>query len=310
VWYVGQPTTATGVTGNTYTLNTTTAGILIYTVVDSATTTGCKDMSASNVLTVTVTVNDLPTPPVLTAPTGTNNAYCQGLPTPLTVNSGTSTAVWYSNNTVVNLGSTYTPPANLPAGTYTYSVIDSVAVPGGCTSGSQLANTTTLTVTVYPTPSLNLTGAALDTAACGQLNGGVHNISAANVSNGTLPYTYQWYNATTGLPIAGAIAPSLTGQPAGNYSLQVTDANGCVATNSGGPTTFSVPAIAQPTALFSTTPSPATGSVPLNVVFTNQSVNIDTTKTTYVWIFGDNNTGGIAHDTSHTYTATGTYTVT
>ncbi|HKC67193.1 MAG TPA: gliding motility-associated C-terminal domain-containing protein, partial [Bacteroidia bacterium] len=496
VWYVGQPITATGVTGNTYTASTTTAGTTIYTVVDSATATGCKDTSASNALTVTVTVNPTPPPPTYSVPTGPNTAYCQDSPTTMSVNSGTATAVWYLNNTVVNVGSTYTPPANLPAGTYVYNVIDSIPIPGGCTSGSPgsggsiaitvtvnptpppptysvptgpntaycqgspttmsvnsgtatavwyLNNTvvnvgstytppanlpagtyvynvmdsipipggctsgspssggaltitvtvnptppppiitaptgtnnaycqgsptpltvnsststavwyyngsvvnigssftppaatytpgtyvfnvidsiptvggctssapnagTVITLTVYPTPTVNVAGAIKDTATCGQINGGVHGISSSNVTSGTAPYSFAWINTSVSSTDTVSHSATLGNQPAGTYNLVVTDANGCVANTTGGSSTFTVPAIAQPTALISTTPSPATGAAPLNVVFTNQSINVDSTKTVYVWIFGDNNTGGIAHDTSHTYTSTGSYTAT
>ena len=42
---------------------------------------------------------------------------------------------------------------------------------------------------------------------------------------GTAPYTYQWNN--------GAVTDSITGLSAGNYSVVVTDANGCFLTKSG-----------------------------------------------------------------------------
>lgn len=42
---------------------------------------------------------------------------------------------------------------------------------------------------------------------------------------GNAPYTYQWSN--------GAITDSITGLTAGNYSVAVTDANGCTVTKSG-----------------------------------------------------------------------------
>ena len=45
---------------------------------------------------------------------------------------------------------------------------------------------------------------------------------------GNAPYTYQWSN--------GAITDSITGLTAGNYSVAVTDANGCTVTKSGNVT--------------------------------------------------------------------------
>jgi gliding motility-associated-like protein len=257
------------------------------------------------VLSVTVTVNALPPTPTYSLPTGPDTAYCQGLPLPLSVNSGTATAVWYYNGAVVNTGSTYTPPANLPPGNYTYSIIDSNTVTG-CTNMSQSLNTFTIGVTVYPTPTVNVSGATLDSAQCGQPSGGVTGLTNGSVSSGTAPYTFQWTNTSTGAVVSNS--PTLSGQPAGNYSLQVTDANGCVAATSGGSSTFTVPAIAQPTASFSTTPSPGVGPVPLHVTFTNQSANV-TSSTNYIWVFGDG-TGAIVKDTSHVYSNVGTYTVT
>ena len=54
-------------------------------------------------------------------------------------------------------------------------------------------------------------------------NGGNDGSATAIVSGGTPAYTYQW------LP-SGGNGPTATGLPAGCYTLQVTDMNGCVAT--------------------------------------------------------------------------------
>jgi uncharacterized repeat protein (TIGR01451 family) len=48
---------------------------------------------------------------------------------------------------------------------------------------------------------------------------------SASVSGGTAPYTYQWYNRTTGSIIASGNPASL---PAANYGVVITDAAGCV----------------------------------------------------------------------------------
>lgn len=55
-------------------------------------------------------------------------------------------------------------------------------------------------------------------AACGEDVGAVD----LNVSGGSLPYTYQWSN--------GSISEDLNSLAAGDYSVSVTDANGCGAT--------------------------------------------------------------------------------
>lgn len=68
---------------------------------------------------------------------------------------------------------------------------------------------------------------------------------------------------------------------------------------------FVVQVKAQCTASFTTNPSPAVGSAPLTVNFTNMSV----VATNYYWILGDG-TNSASANPSNTYTAAGTYTVT
>lgn len=52
----------------------------------------------------------------------------------------------------------------------------------------------------------------------------------ANVSSGTSPYTYQWYDAGNS-PISGATQSTYQISGFGTYSVIVTDANGCTGIN-------------------------------------------------------------------------------
>ena len=113
--------------------------------------------------------------------------------------------------------------SNLAAGTYTVTATDNA----NCTG--------TLTVTITQPTALQLSQGAITTASCGNTNGAASVIA----TGGTGPYSYLWTpsngNTSTVTNIAG-----------GNYSVQVTDANGCLQTlaitvpTSGGPTITSV----------------------------------------------------------------------
>lgn len=93
---------------------------------------------------------------------------------------------------------------NLTAGTYTIMVTDA----NGC-SGS-----TNITI-INPTP-LTVIGTTTN-ATCNASNG----TATATASGGTGTLTYRWSN--------GATTPSVSGLSAGDYTVVVTDANGCTA---------------------------------------------------------------------------------
>ena len=122
-----------------------------------------------------------------------------------------------------------------------------------------------------------------------------------NIVGGTPAYTYQWYNSSG---VLVSTSYSLTNEPAGSYSLGVTDANGCKSGGSGSSSTFTVPASVAVHAQFTTNPYPAIGSIPLTITFTNTS----TGATTYTWTFGDGNMSTAVNPTN-TYTTVNTYTV-
>ena len=265
------------------------------TIYVAATANGCTGTSRP----IIITINPTPPAPTFTGTTTSSNQYCQGSPVPLTVNSGTAIAVWYSGNTVINVGSTYNPPVALPAGTYTYSVIDSIpAAQGGCTNASASANTFTLSLTVNPTPTVNVGTGVVDSAKCGLATGGVHGISNSSIVSGTPAFSYQWTNTATGAVVS--TSPTLGGQLVGSYSLQITDSKGCIASVTGGSSTFTVPTSNAVHA--SATINPISGNVPLVVSFTNTS----TFASSYTWNFGDTHTSTLASPTN-TYTSMGTY---
>jgi gliding motility-associated-like protein len=97
---------------------------------------------------------------------------------------------------------------NLASGTYTVTINDA----GGCI--------TSTTVTITQPPALKLTASAF-AVTCGGCNGSATVIP----SGGTTGYSYMWSNAAT--------AANITGLCAGNYSVVVTDKNGCIHDSTG-----------------------------------------------------------------------------
>ncbi len=97
--------------------------------------------------------------------------------------------------------------SDLAPGTYNVTVTDA----NGCTNTAS----TSIEDSTSPTAST-----ASNDTTCGD-NDGSANVTA---SNGTAPYTYLWSNGMTGNMISGLAA--------GNYSVTVTDANGCTGTSS------------------------------------------------------------------------------
>jgi hypothetical protein len=101
------------------------------------------------------------------------------------------------------------PPYNaIPPGIFPYSVTDL----NGCT----IYDTITITEPDSITVSLSA-----DTICC---PGGSSGVAVSIATGGTAPYTYLWGNLNTNA--------TNTGLSAGNYTVEVTDANGCTIQNS------------------------------------------------------------------------------
>ncbi len=241
-----------------------------HTVCPSATTvysvTVTDSLGQSTVSQATVVVY----PPLVVIDSITN-IMCNGNPNgsaSALVSGGTSSYTYSWSN-----GQTTQTATGLGAGNYTVSVTDSK----GCTQSR------TVTV-VQPSPLLltatgNSVNCTDDTTAS----------ASANVSGGVGPYTYSWSN--------GATTVNITGILAGNYTVMITDVNGCTKLQ-----VVNVTIMTKPKAVASG--NPTTGQVPLNVIFTNGS----TGGVSYSWNFGDGNSSN-SMNSSNTYTNGGTYTV-
>ncbi len=135
------------------------------------------------------------------------NQSCTGINGSITGITATGNGLTYnwSNSGGVSLNA-----SNLVAGSYTLTVTDNL----GCTATS---GPYTISATVGPT--LNVTGVVTTATTCGQSNGSITGIVASGTG-----LTYNW---NSGL----ATTLNLTNKPAGNYTLVVTDVNGCSTTS-------------------------------------------------------------------------------
>ena len=178
---VGQTTaTITGQCAGTYTITVTDAN-------------GCTNSA-------TIVVNQ---PSQMNIFTTGNNPSCNNLC------NGSASALAGGGNPPYSYswapgGQTTQTITGLCAGTYTVTVTDA----NGCTATSTVQLT-------QPTPIVP--GVTTQNALCnGQCNGS----ATSNPSGGTGPYTYLWQPS-------GATTASITGLCVGNYTVTVTDANGC-----------------------------------------------------------------------------------
>jgi len=152
-------------------------------------------------------------------------------------------------------GATTEDISGLIAGSYTVTVTD----------GNNCSETATFTV-INNSGNLTIDNAIISDENCGGTNGGID----ISVSGGAFPYSYNWSNNTTN--------EDLSNIGAGNYSITITDGNGCMISN-----TYSVlNNTGTLTSSATITPevcSSSNGSI-------NQTVNGGNGIITYVWDSG------------------------
>ena len=215
---------------------------------------------------VTLTINQAP-PPIIAA--GGPTSFCQGGSVTLTANAGNSYS--WSN------GATSQSITVIASGTFTVTITQ----PGYCVRTSS-----PITVTVTAPPPVIITPGGATTFCDG---GNV-------VLSSTAGNSYLWSN--------GATTQSITASTSGNYSVTVTQANGCVS-------------IAAPVAV-TVNPNPAVtlSALPFTRLFPGLSTTLSASvisagPVTYSWIRNGTAVSGATSSTLPvTLTALGNYAVT
>ncbi|EHQ28162.1 PKD domain-containing protein [Mucilaginibacter paludis] len=204
----------------------------------------------------------------------------------------------YINGSWVDLSAastndTYTITTPTAAGTYQYRLVS--ALSDNITSANCVVASNQLTLTVQAS-AMPLIGVA-DTICLGNSTA----FTDSTVVTGTTVKSWLW-DFGDGTPSSSIQNPSHTYTTAGNKTvkLTLTNANGCVSSTASKTIYISTPPVAQFTI-------PSTGCINQPVTITDQSTAVDGTITSWLWDYGDGTTGDAL---VHTYTSTGSYTVT
>ena len=241
-----------GASNASFTPNPNVVGLnYYYCVVSYAALTTCSSIT-SNVAQVNVISN-----PVFSSSPLASQTICQGsgaqtLSFATSGGSGTASYQWYnvngSNYTPI-LGATglnYTPPTNLPVGTYNYAVAMN-QVASGCSTG--FSSNSELVVLAQPVVSTPVGGV--------YCQGGSGQALSVNISGGLGSSTYQWYQHTINSNSGGTVIPQAT---ASTYTPSLSSLGTlyyyCVVTQNAGCASSSAVAtvVSNPSPVISTQP--------------------------------------------------------
>lgn len=262
--YTYSWTATNGQTASTQNITNASAGIYTVALSDA---NGCSTTASTTVTEPTIVSATLSI---------VQNVLCNGGNTgsiSSTVSGGTAPYT-YSWNTLLGSASSSTV-SSLTAGNYTLGVADA----NGCQASPQ-------SITVTEPTGLSISFATIN-PTCTTLG-----LISSTVTGGTGTYTYLWSptNATTS---------SISNLAVGNYSLTVTDQNGCSKASSTQLTN---------TSSITATITPLTGQCLAGNQFSFSS-NITDPAATYSWSFGDNSSLNTTATPTYTYAAAGNYIV-
>ncbi|MEZ4913592.1 MAG: choice-of-anchor L domain-containing protein [Chitinophagales bacterium] len=251
------------------------AGSYTLLVTDEANCTATQSYTIVNEAGPTLSGGE-PTPAVCSEPNGAING--------VSISGGTApiTIAW-TNSSNQNVGSTLNL-SNIPPDIYTLIITDA----NDCTDN------TSIEVTTLPLPTLS--GGTVSNETCSNGNGSITGITATG--EGTLSYT--WVNTGNTSTVGSSI--DLSNQPAGNYTLTLTDGNGCTTTLD-----FTIDDEAAPEIVGGTTSPSSCGQADGSI--SGISVNGGTGTITYAWTNNQNQSVG-TNSPNLNFVIAGAYTLT
>lgn len=180
-----------------------------------------------------------------------------------------------------NISNVYSPTHSfVAAGTYNVSL----SANDGCGY-----DTTTVVITVHPAPNIDFTSNPASVCVNEPFN-------FVNLSTGISGVTWDFGDGTS----SNLIDPTHAYSTSGTFTVSL---SGTSATF-GCPASISHTVTVDPTPIAAFTATPQNGCMPLDVQFTNNSMNANF----YFWDFGDGNTSNVLNP-SHSYPVAGTYTI-
>lgn len=219
---------STGLNSNTSSTPLTTLNTTVTYTITGTSPAGCTSTDQ-----LTVSVTQVPAPPV-----AVNDTFCTG---EVAILNSTSSGIntWYTTPTggsPIHTGYTYTPG---PSVTTTYYVQSNV---GNCSSSR--TPVTAVVLNGPPQPAFTQNVNTLDANPVG-------------------PYTYQWY--LNNVPISGADSTSYIITQSGNYAVEIVDSNGCI--NSSVPVFVTVTGVDSRTSKqsFDIYPNPNNGNFGIRI---------------------------------------------
>ncbi|HVT04339.1 MAG TPA: carboxypeptidase regulatory-like domain-containing protein, partial [Thermoanaerobaculia bacterium] len=269
-WSITNGTITGGGTTQTVSYTAGAAGNvgLVLNVVDPS---GCRRSGSTS-----VTINPIPATPTITP--GGPTTFCAGFSVTLTSSSASGNQ-WFLNGSPIGGA---TNQAYIATASGNYTVVVTVL---GCSSAASAVTTVTVNP-LPPTPTITPGG---PTTFC---TGGSVTLTSSSASGN------QWY--LNGNPIGGATNQTYIATASGDYTVIVTDGNGCTSASSAITTVTVNPIPATPTI---TPGGPTTFCTGGSVTLTSSSASGNQ------WLLNGSPIGG-ATNQAYIATASGDYTVT